>query len=212
MESIAVEASTNAAPAEPAPRRRKKRLYTLEEYLRLEEQSQERHIYDAGKIIRIPMAKGPHNIITLNIGSAIKVALKTAGKTSYVVFSSNQKVYLPSLDMGLYPDVLVVGEAPEYWDENQLLLINPLLIVEVLSPSTRKFDLGGKLGLYKTLPSLREYALVEADQCKVTTSFCEEPDLWRDAAVTDIAGLLPLRSLDCSIAMAEVYENVELKV
>ncbi len=125
-ESVTVYAPdiSPSEPASSAPRHRKRRRYTLEEYLLLEEHSPVRHTYDAGKITPVPMAKGPHNEISANIISAIKIATKLSGKR-YRIFSSNQKVYLPSLDMGLYPDVLVVGEAPEYWDEGELLLVNP---------------------------------------------------------------------------------------
>lgn len=183
------------------------RLYTLEEYLRREEKAKEKHEYYNGQIIRTPMAKGPHNIISMNIGSALKVALKTAEKR-YIVFSSDQKVYLPTLNFGLYPDALVVCETPQYWDDNQILLINPILIVEVLSKSTKSYDRGDKFREYKTLPSFLEYVLIEQTQCQAETFFREEPDLWRNTIVTDPVGILALHSIGCSIQMADIYEHI----
>lgn len=192
------------ATLQPRP---KPRQYTLEQYLRREERARERHEYFNGYIKPVPMAKGPHNIITLNIGSALKVALK-AVLQRYIVFSSNQKVYIPQLNIGLYPDALVVSEQPEYHDEGEILLVNPLLIVEVLSKSTAAFDRGDKFRYYKSLPSFQEYVLIEQTECAVETYFREAPDLWRTAEVKDPSGVLPLRSIGCSIQMADIYENI----
>jgi Uma2 family endonuclease len=195
--------------AEIKPKRAPKR-YTLGEYLRREERSRERHEYFDGIITPVPTAKGPHNIITVNIGSALKVALKATGK-QYVVLGSSQKVYFPEMNMGLYPDVLVVCEKPEYWDDEALLLTNPLLIVEVLSKSTRHFDHNNKFSHYKTLPSFKEYVLIEQTQCQVETWFREAPDLWRTSTAKDPAGTLPLRSIGCELSIADIYEHVSFE-
>lgn len=186
------------------------RRYTLEQYLRREEKSLERHEYFDGTIIRVPMAKGPHNEITANTVTAIKIAVKPL-KKRYRVFSSNQKIYLPQLNFGLYPDALVVSEKPSYWDDNQLLLVNPLLIVEVLFKSTRAYDRGDKFSEYKTLPSFKEYVLIEQDRCSVESLYREEPDLWRETIVTNPNGHILLKSIGCSLSLADIYENIEFK-
>ena len=186
------------------------RRYTLEEYLRREEKSLERHEYYDGTIIRVPMAKGPHNIIGANTITALNIALKSAPK-KYIVFNSNQKIYLPPLNFGLYPDALVVCEKPLYWDDNEVLLINPLLIVEVLSKSTSAYDRGDKFSEYKTLPSFKEYVLIEQTGCKVESRFREEPDLWRETVVTDPNNHIFLKSIGCRLSLADVYENIEFK-
>ncbi len=184
------------------------KLYTLGEYLRKEERSRVRHEYFNGIIQTMPMAKGPHNIITMNVGTALNVTLKVTGK-KYIVFSSQQKIYLPELNFGLYPDVLVVCEAPEYYRDEQLLLTNPLLIVEVLSKSTRKYDSDNKFSYYKTLPSFQEYVLIEQSECRVETWYREGPDLWRNTIVSAPDGRLPLRSVGCELLMADVYEHIQ---
>lgn len=186
---------------------KKSKHYSLEEYLQKEERAKERHEYFNGTIILKPMAKGPHNIIVMNTGTALNIAIEAEQKP-YTVFGSNQKVYLPELNIGLYPDVLVVCEKPQYWDDNQVLLVNPVLIVEVLSKSTRKNDRGSKLREYKTLESFQEYVLIEQDKCHVETSFREEVNLWRDTTVTDLNASLFLRSIGCSINMERIYKNV----
>jgi Uma2 family endonuclease len=153
------------------------------------------------------MAKGPHNIIAANILTAIKNGIKTQDK-QYIVFGSNQKIYLPQFNFGLYPDALVVAERPLYWDENQVLLINPLLIVEILSKSTGAYDRGDKFTEYKSLDSFKEYVLIEQNSFWVETRFREESNLWRDTLCKEISGQIMLKSLGFSINMADVYENV----
>lgn len=183
------------------------RKHSLEAYLRREERSRERHEYYDGYITPVAMAKGPHNEIAANTIAAIKNAVKQADKT-FRVFSSNQKIYIPALNVGLYPDAVVVSEGPEYWDDGELLLTNPLLIVEVLSKSTRHFDRGDKFRDYKKVPSFMEYVMIEQTHCHVDTYFREEPDLWRTGVLNDLTAQLTLRSIGCSIELADVYEYI----
>lgn len=199
--------SAKANPLAELKAAKKTRHYSLEEYLQKEERAPERHEYFDGIIIPKPMAKGPHNIIAMNMGTALNNAIEAAQK-NYTVFGSNQKVYLPQLNIGLYPDVLVVCEEPLYWDDNEVLLINPVLIVEVLSKSTRKNDRGNKLREYKTLASFQEYVLIEQDKCHIETSFREEVDLWRDTVVRDMQASLVLKSIGCSINVERIYRKV----
>jgi Uma2 family endonuclease len=100
--------------------------------------------------------------------TAIKIAVKQV-ITKFMVFDSGQKVYFPALDEGVNPDTLAVCEKPIYWDDNAILLINPILGVEIRSKSTKKYDWAGKFLKYKTLGSFREYVLVEQDFCKIET-------------------------------------------
>jgi Uma2 family endonuclease len=202
--ATALDPSNRAGLSKPAPQ---KRSYSLQAYLRREERSTERHAYHNGQIFKLPMAKGPHNIIAINVATALKIAIKDLPK-KYVVMGSNQKIYLPELNIGLYPDVLVVCEKPEYWDNQQLLLINPILIVEVLSPSTKSYDRGDKFMEYRTLPTFQEYILIEQDQCRVDTMFREAPDLWRARVYNDKTATLDCKSLGCSIQIADIYEDV----
>lgn len=90
-----------------------------------------------------------------------------------------------------------------------MLLINPILIVEVLSKSTKAYDRGEKFLKYKTLPSFMEYVLIEQTTYQAETFFREAPDLWRNTIVTDPAGTLSLQSLSCSNNMASIYRHVK---
>lgn len=184
------------------------RLYILSEYLRKEAKSLRKHEYYNGKIVAKPYSRLSHNIISTNFLVAITIALEKTDK-NFLVVGSDRLVYLPELNIGLYPDALVVFEKPEFYDDGQRLLTNPVLIVEVLSKSTRNYDLSGKFDLYKTLPSFREYVLVEQTKISVETRFRVEPNLWRENRATDLAVDLRLESLGISLAMKDIYKKVE---
>jgi Uma2 family endonuclease len=184
------------------------RLHTLQEYLRREERATERHEYYNGKIIKLPMARGSHNIIAGNVITQLNIEIEKLGK-DFLVFTSNQKVYLPKLNFGLYPDALVVAEKPKYWDNNEVLLLNPILIVEVLSKSTRNYDQKEKFLEYKTLPSFKEYVLIEQNECSVESRFREEQHLWRETFASSLEESIHLKSIGCSISLAKIYKNIE---
>lgn len=209
--AIRIEPKTATAPANPLAvlkPSKPPRLYTLSEYLRKEEKSLRKHEYYNGKITVMPYSRLPHNLISSNIITALNNAIEKTGK-DYIVASSDQLVYFTELNIGVYPDALVVCEKPEFYDDGQLLLTNPVLVVEVLSKSTRNYDLKGKFDLYKTLPSFREYVLVEQDKISVETRYRVEPNLWREHKEMDIATDLRLESLGISLPMKEIYKRVQ---
>ncbi|MDX1906328.1 MAG: Uma2 family endonuclease [Bacteroidia bacterium] len=185
------------------------RSVSLLQYVQREANSDEKYEFHNGKIVKMPFARGPHNAITANIIGCLKVATRGLDK-KYPVFSGDQKIYLPEINYGVYPDVVVVDGAPVYWDDDTLLLINPLLVVEVLSRSTQRHDRTSKFDLYKTRVSFQEYVLVRQDSYEVETRYREAPDLWRETVVTRLDAEIPLRSLGCTLKMAEIYEFVEI--
>ena len=185
------------------------RRYTLAEYLRREEQAEALHEYYNGFIIKRPMVGLPHNIICANVTAAVCNEIEVNGlDEQFTVMVSQQLVYLPELNLGLYPDALVVAEKPEHFDDNEVLLLNPILIVEVASRSTRKYDRTVKFDEYKTAASLREYVLIDQKQCRIESRFREEPNLWRETVETDIQKSIFLKSIGCSIDLARVYKKI----
>jgi Uma2 family endonuclease len=186
------------------------RRYTLAEYLQREERAKDRHEYYDGIITKLPMAKGTHNIIVANMTAELIIAFRANDK-NYTVMGSQQLVYFPELNFSVYPDVLVVAEVPEYWDNNEVLLINPILIVEVLSKSTKKYDRTDKFDEYKTLSSFKEYLLIDPDKCQVETRFREAPDLWRDTMYKNISDIIHLKSVDCTLNMDLIYKKIIFK-
>lgn len=186
------------------------RLFTLSQYLEREERSMELHEYYDGVITKLPMARGPHNKIIMNVGTALNISIKLSGK-KYWVMGGQQKVFMPALNWGVFPDVLVVTDKPLYWDDNQVLLINPIVIIEVLSRSTKRHDRTTKFTDYKTLESFQEYVLIDQNKCYVETHFREEPNVWKGTDFKDINASIHLKSIDCTISIADIYENITLK-
>ena len=186
------------------------RRYTLSEFLRRAEKSEELLEYYDGIITKLPMAREPHNEIIINVGSAFKNAIKTNVK-KYRVLGGQQKVYMPALNHGVFPDVIVIDDAPKYWDDNKVLLINPIVIVEVLSRSTKKNDRTSKFTDYKTLESFKEYVLIEQNKCLVETFYQAQPGVWHVTVCKNINESIYLKSIDCTISLSDIYENIELK-
>jgi Uma2 family endonuclease len=188
---------------------RKLKTYTLAEYLRKEAKSVDKHEFINGNIIKMPYAKGPHNIIASNITVALGIAFEKEDK-NLILFNSDQKVYFPSLDEGVYADTLAVSERPIYWDEEKLLLINPIVVVEVLSKSTQKYDRNGKFDKYKTLESIREYVLIRQDKCYAEVWYQVEKGLWKETIIENLSDMMPLQSIDIQLSMQRIYKNVEV--
>nr|WP_299418286.1 Uma2 family endonuclease [uncultured Emticicia sp.] len=183
------------------------RKYTLEEYLRKEANSTHKHEFINGEIIKMPNARYNHNLIAMNIAIDLSYQTENSDK-NYQILGSDQKIYFPSLDEGVYADALAVCEKPLFWDNDDLLLINPILVVEVLSKSTQKYDRTGKFDKYKTLDSFKEYVMIRQNECYAEVWYRERPGLWHETIVTDIEGKLPLQSLGVEISMKRIYKNV----
>ncbi len=183
------------------------KIFTLEEYLRREERAVHKHEFYNGQIIKMAGGKAKHNEIAMNIGSAIKYAVRPL-PLKYRVYNSDQKIYLEAEKFGVYPDAVVVCEEPEFWQGREDLIINPLLIVEVASRSTAQYDRKGKFELYRQLTSFKEYILVQQKTASVESWFRIEPNTWNIDTVKDLSASIVLRSIGVSIPLSEVYENI----
>jgi Uma2 family endonuclease len=195
------------AIVEKKEQQRKEKLYSLREYLDRESRSVNKHEFHNGKIITMAGGKFGHNEIATNFVTSLKWAVKPL-PTKFRVINSDQKIFIKAINKAVYPDALVVCEAPEYWEDREDLIVNPLLIVEVLSKSTRDFDKSGKFMLYQTLPSFREYVLVEQNLPSVEAWFRTDEMTWNKKIQEDLAGSIALRSLGVSISLADIYENI----
>jgi len=180
---------------------------SIEKYLDKESLSAEKHEYYNGKIRKMPGSSYNHNKIGANIIIALGQIFET-NQLSFEVISSDQKVYIPKLNQVLYPDALVVYQKPEFWNGRKDVLLNPILIVEVLSPTTEKYDRQDKFMSYKNIPTFMEYVMVRQDTREVETWFREETHLWRETTFSE-TGEFKLTSIGISISLDKVYRNIE---
>lgn len=181
--------------------------YTLNEYLTREVRSLHKHEFYNGKIVRMAGAKARHNQIAANITGALKYTLRPLPR-KFIVYNSGQKVYIESENVGVYPDAVVVCEEPQFWHGREDLIVNPLLIVEVLSRSTASFDKSGKFLLYEQLPSFREYILIEQNYPRVESWFRQTATSWDKTVQTTTEAIIQLRSVGVSLPLAEIYEHI----
>ncbi len=183
-------------------------IFTLEEYLRMEEHAAEKHTFENGKIFPMPGGTANHNEISANAIVALAHAVRQLSM-KFRVYSSDMKIWIPRSGKVVYPDALVISDAPAFYENRKDIITNPLLIVEVLSPSSEVGDRGNKFIDYRTIPSFQEYLLVQQDTPMVTLASRQNDDLWR---MTDISGLdqeIHFECLGCAIKMADLYFNIE---
>ncbi len=174
-------------------------LLSHEDYLAMELTSQVKHEYVAGNIYAMTGTSDIHNIISLNIASILRNHLKGSPCR---VFMADVKVKLDQSDAYYYPDVMVSCEK----SPNPYFREQPSLIVEVLSPTTAKFDAGDKRRDYQSLPSLQEYVLVSSDCTDVRVWRREESD-WKVTIYTD-GMMIPLSSVGLEIPIEQIYEDI----
>ena len=172
-----------------------------------------RHEYINGELIAMSGASRAHNLITINISTALHSRLRNSRCETYV---NDMRVSTPTTTSYFYPDVVVVCEEPRFEDDAFDTLLNPIILVEVLSPSTEVYDRREKFAHYRQLPSLQEYVLVAQDQVLVEHYRCQEkqrttPTTRKDWIYTDFQDIeesLPLTSIECELPLREIYERV----
>lgn len=181
---------------------------TPEDYLALERSADFKSEYFDGEIFAMTGASEPHNTIVANTLSEIRQQLK---KRPCKVYANDMRVKVDPTGLYTYPDVVVVCGKARLEDAHLDTLLNPTLIVEVLSDSTEAYDRGRKFEHYRKLESLAEYVLIAQHQPHVE-SYRRQPDHhWLLTECSGLDGALRLESIDCELALAEIYDKVELQ-
>lgn len=183
-----------------------KTFITPELYLEMERQAEFKSEYYRGEVFAMAGAGRNHNKIIAHLIRALGNALSSRGCE---VFPSDMRVHIPFSGLYTYPDVSVVCGQEEYLDEVFDTLLNPILIVEVLSPSTKSYDRGDKFALYRRLPSLREYLLVSSTEVLVESYSLATEGLWTLRETQQITDSISLPNLEMSLPLAELYANIE---
>ncbi len=181
-------------------------LMSVQEYLAFERESEIRHEFVDGEIFAMSGASRKHNRISWNVVAALDPKLREGDCEGFV---SDMRVRIPATDVFTYPDVVVVcGEAQLQEEEGLEILLNPTLIVEVLSPSTEDYDRGRKFALYRSIPSLQLYLLAAQDRVHVERFERQESGLWVLYETDDLDEELELLAVGASLSLADVYYRV----
>ena len=182
---------------------------TPEEYIALERKAipdaeTVRSEYMKGEIIAMSGASFAHNLITYNISGELRIRLRGSG---CLAFANEMRVSIPSVKSYFYPDVGVVCGEPRFEDDVFDTLLNPIVIIEVLSPSTEAYDRGEKFSHYRQLTSLQEYILVSQDKVCVD-HYVRHAAQWILTDFQELEQHLPLTSIECELPLQEIYESV----
>jgi Uma2 family endonuclease len=183
----------------------KPNLLTPGEYLDLERKSEVRSDLVAGRMFAMSGASRRHSLITGNFYRELSSQLRGRPCEVHMV---GLRVKVSPTGMYTYPDIVALRGEAELEDEHVDTLLNPTLIVEVLSDSTEAYDRGEKFAHYRRLDSLREYVLVAQDKIRIER-FRGDGDAWILSEVSGPDATLHLDSIDCHVSMAAIYEKVE---
>ena len=187
----------------------KEKYISDEEYLIMERVSPVKHEYFNGEIFQMAGSSEEHANISSNINASLHLQFR---KRPCKTYQSDLRVHIPKTGLYTYPDVVVVCGKPQLLDDAYLdTLLNPVLIVEVLSPSTADYDKGAKFEHYRTIDSLQEYVLVWQDKKRLARYTKQTDGSW---VLRDFIGEeaeIVLSSIDCSLTMDDIYDKVEFE-
>jgi len=180
---------------------------TPEEYLERERKAETRSEYRNGEIVAMAGASLRHGRIVGNLTFQIRLALRNG---PCEVFSTDLRLAVRAANMFTYPDVMVICGDPVLADNRRDIILNPVVLIEVLSKSTQDYDRGEKFASYRTIPSLAEYLTVSQDKIHVEQHTRQPDGHWLRTEFTEPSAIITLSSINVELRVADVYEKVEL--
>lgn len=180
--------------------------YTPDQYLALERKAEYKSEYVNGRIFAMAGASRQHNQITFNIAGELRLQLK--GRAC-IAYSNDMRVKVPQTGLYSYPDVVATCNEPKFEDTFVDTLLNPTVIIEVLSDSTEVYDRGEKFAHYRRLSSLEEYILV-AQHRICLEHYARQGERWILTEISELDGIALLDSIGCTLPLKEIYDKVEL--
>ncbi|MGK7943188.1 MAG: Uma2 family endonuclease [Microcystaceae cyanobacterium] len=186
-----------------------KKSYTPEEYLTLEEQATDKHEYRDGEIVLMPGGTTNHNQIALNFCRKFPL---TIDQQDYYIYINDVRLWIPQYRLYTYPDVMVFKGKPIYQGTGTSNVTNPLIIVEVLSKSTRDYDRTDKFEYYRSLPQFQEYILVDQYRFYVAQYSKQEDRKWLFNDYKGEEAVLKLASDDFEISFKDLYQRVDFEL
>ena len=183
-------------------------LYSPEEYFKLEETAEFKHEYRDGDII--PMSGGTtnHNQIAGNAYFQLKLALRGQ---KYRLFIGDVRLWMAEHRLYTYPDLMVIKGDVIYHENRKDTVLNPLVIIEILSESTGSYDHGDKFKYYRSIPEFQEYILIDQYQYSVEQFVKTETGKWQVNFYESVDSILTLSTLDFAINLTDLYEQVNFE-
>ena len=182
--------------------------FSLEEYLLRESVAEYKSEFYQGEIFAMTGGTPTHNDISVNVVTSLKNALRGSGCRPS---ASDQRIRIPANGLCTYTDASVVCGDRKFDDKDKDAITNPVVIFEVLSKSTERYDRGKKFHLYRELDSLQEYVLVSQTEAQVERFVRQDDGNWLLTILKGVDAVLEFASLDVSLTLAEIYEDIELQ-
>ena len=184
-----------------------KQYYTPEEYLELEATAEYKSEYIDGQIIPIAGASINHNRITGNFYATLNFAFRQQGK--YEVFNSDIRLWIPQKLIYTYPDVIIIADEPEFFNNRTDTITNPQVIIEVLSNSTKGYDREDKFAAYRTIPTFQEYLLIDQNRIHVEQFSKTGKKRWNLREYDEEDENISLETVSFEISLQDLYNKVK---
>jgi Uma2 family endonuclease len=182
---------------------------SLEEYRTIAETAEERYEYCNGELVTMQGGSPAHSRIAVDITTFLNLAVRN---TNFQIYNGDLRIWIPNFNHGTYADVFAIDDKPEFNDARKDEILNPLLIVEVLSPSTEAYDRGDKFRKYRSIPSFCEYLLVSQSEPYVEQYHNldrQSSNRWQLQICDQMDRTITLQSLNVEIPMQEIYRRID---
>lgn len=186
-----------------------KQYYTPEEYLELEATAEYKSEYIDGQIIPMAGASINHNRISLNLSSGLNFAFKNQ---NYEVFMGDVRLWIPQKIIYTYPDVIIIADKPEFFNNRTDTITNPQVIIEVLSKSTKSYDREDKFAAYRTIPTFQEYLLIDQNRIHVEQFSKIGKKRWNLCEYDEEDENISLVTAPFTISLQDLYNKVNFEV
>jgi Uma2 family endonuclease len=180
--------------------------YSAKAYLALEEQATEKSEFYNGVIYAMAGGSFNHDMISGNVYAALHEFAHTG---SCIAFTSNMKLRIEAHNLYLYPDAMLICGKPKFEKSRTDVILNPLVLVEVLSKSTESYDRGKKFEYYRSLPTFQEYLLIDQERVYIEHYHRLHIGRWEYTILTDLDQSLKLQSINLEIPVRRLYEQVD---
>jgi len=184
-----------------------KRKFSIEEYLEMENSSIEKHEYYKGEIFAMSGAKMPHNSLSKNLLGTLFTKLK--GKKCQP-YGSDVRIHIESNTLFAYPDISIICDEVITRNNDDFNVLNPVVIIEILSQSTKNYDRGEKFKLYRDIPTLKEYILIDSESIHIETFRLNEKNHWELEEYNFVTEELYVKAINEKILIADIYEGVKI--
>jgi len=186
-----------------------KKYFTIQEYLEIEESAEYKSEYYKGEIFAMAGASINHNQIAGNLYSQLHQGQEKHG--CRITFS-DLKLWVEENDFFAYPDLMIICDKPQFYQARTDIILNPLIIIEVLSRSTEAYDRGKKFQFYRSIASFQEYLLIDQYSVHIDQFYIDSTGKWSLRDYNDIKDILKFSKIDFDIPLEKVYELVDFEL